>query len=162
MALFDIEARSLCLSGAWPPAVDDTSTSAPRVEEVLDWFSLTQSDRQLETTAAFLDEVRGAPAWVSIALAGCIDGVARLTQGNVELTKKSREGCSFSVSIQAEISDSDEAQLSRLAEPERWPLLASHVVPYRIGTAALLMSAARGSVHGRVEAGKFIVERQLP
>lgn len=161
-ALLDIEARSLCLSGTWPPSENHAQAGAPRSDEISEWFALTQSDRELETNDKALDEMRRAPAWFTVALAGCLDGVTRLTRGRIEVTTGDRVDCSFSVRVAGEDPKLDESQLSSLDEPERWPLLSTHAIPYRLGTAALLVEAAGGSVLARVHAGQLSVELRLP
>jgi hypothetical protein len=162
MALFDIEARSLCLSGAWPPSVGTTPLGAPGIEEIVDWFARTQGERKLEATPQVLDEMRRAPSWMSVALAGCLEGVTRLTRGDVEIATPKQEGDSLFVRVRGGSADMGEIQMDRLLEPERWALLPAESMPYRLGTAALLVGAAHGSVSGRVEAGSLIVEMRLP
>jgi len=136
---------------------------APRIDEISAWFAHTQGERKLETNEAVLDEIRRAPAWVIVALAGYIDGVTRLTLGDVQInTGNKGDDCSFAVRVTGERAALDEDQANSLKEPERWPLISTHVMPYRLSTAALLVGAAGGSVLAGVEGGHLIVEMRLP
>lgn len=162
MALFDIEARSLCLSGAWPPSTENAQTGAPRIDEISDWFKRTQGDRELQTSDTAQDELRRAPSWLALALAGVIDGVTRLTRGRVEILANEKGDTSFCVRVMGEGAALDENQVQCLEEPERWPLMSSHVLPYRLGTAALIVDAGGGSVVARAHDGYLTVELRLP
>lgn len=162
MALLDIEARSLCLSGSWPPSARHAQVGAPRVEEIVEWFERTQGERELETSASALDEMRRAPAWTSLALSGCLDGITRLTRGKVEITTGQHTDCSFCVRVAGEDAMLDESQLRSLDEPERWALMSHHIIPYRLATAALLVGAAGGSVLASAREERLMIEIRLP
>lgn len=177
MALSDIEARCLCLSGSWPPAPENSKIGAPPVDEIADWFARTQGDRQLRTSSDALREMRAAPAWSTVALTGCIDGVARLSRGAVDVTLTDATSETIPPLNLSEdptpsaarvfgrgfrITGGDVAlsgeQLSCLLQPERWPFVSTHVIPYRLATAALLVQAAGGEVAARQEGAQLEVD----
>ena len=163
MALLDIEARSLCLSGDWPPSTAHAQIGAPLMEEISDWFKRTQGERELEINVSALEEMRRAPAWAALALSGCIDGVTRLTRGKVEIARADHHvHGSFCVRVAGEQVTLDEIQLRSLDEPQRWALMSHHMIPYRLGTAALLVGSAGGSVLASVRDERLMIEIRLP
>ncbi len=161
-ALFDLSARTRCVTGAWPPPDDEVL--APTVDALLSWFADVHPDRTWALDEVARTRVERAPSWFCVALGGALDGVARLSRGTIRLEVAPAENKEASVALRitGETSAIHPAQRSALSSPDRWALVSTELVPYRLATAALLVLSSRGTVDAEELDGGLSISLYLP
>lgn len=158
-ALLDLSARTRCLTGAWPPEEEDEDLLAPAVTSLLSWFADTHPERSCVAQESARTQAERAAPWFGVALGGVLDGVARLSRGkiSIETVDGGKGSASVNLRVVGETASLHPAQRHALSTPERWSLLSSEIVPYRLATAALLITSARGTIEAEeLESGLAI------
>lgn len=170
-ALFDLEARTRCVSGDFPPLDSEGGVSAPTLGELEAWFADAHAGRSLALEDKARSQISLGPSWFLVALGGVLDGVARLTRGSVrvellphegEATGNSERRSVVAVRVFAPEVFFIDKQKDALLDPQRWPFAAPELIPYRLGTAALLILASSGELEVDIESETLGISLRVP